>query len=140
VNKGEQKINFPKPNTMSTKTETESQNDKPGNPIWERNRLSIVSAITRLMRQNERIPTKNEIAEHTGLGRTTIYKHMKALGEDTSIEDELQQFNALASQVLASLGTMALAGDIKATRLSLELMGISKRRPQDNLKKDKSTS
>jgi len=126
---------------MQTVTENETKNTKAKpikrNQTWEKNHFMISKAIALLMRTHERMPSKEEIAEETGLDRSTIYNHLKEINDHVSYQESLQQFDTIASQVLAVIGAMALEGEIRAARLSLEIIGISKRSPADNLKRKK---
>ena len=42
------------------------------NQTWQNNHLAITNAIDQLVRQNERTPTQQEIAQEAGLSRQTV--------------------------------------------------------------------
>jgi biotin operon repressor len=94
------------------------------NQTWESNHTLITKAIAKLIRQNERLPSKTEIAEATGLSRQTVHKHIKQFGQEALVVEALKQYKFMSSKVLAKIIELAMDGDVKAARLSLEVMGI----------------
>ncbi len=102
------------------------------NQTWENNHILITRAIALLIRQNERMPSKAEIAVQAGLSRQTVHKHLKQFGNSTIAEEQLEQFNFMASKVLAKIIELAMDGDVRAARLSLEIMGILKNQNKNN--------
>lgn len=45
--------------------------------VWEYNHQAITDAISKLTEEHGSMPTKNQLAEETGLSRQTISKHLK---------------------------------------------------------------
>ena len=94
---------------------------------WESNHIAITKAMAHLIRQNERWPTKAELAEETGLSRPTIYIHLKEFDRQDVMGAELEELKFMSSEILARLIESAIGGDMKAMRLSFEVMGILKK-------------
>ena len=94
---------------------------------WESNHIAITKAISLLIRQNERWPTKTEIAEESKLSRPTVYVHLKDFRQEDLVGAEMGELKFMSSKILARLTERAMDGDIKAMRLSFELMGILKK-------------
>ncbi len=116
-----------KPQTEEPISSAEPDTDQ-NNETWQANRQVILKAMVRLMNRHNRLPTKIEIAEETGLSRPTIYKHLKSLGDNPVQKEQMQLFGMYSSSVLAKIAQVALSGDIKAARLALELMGAINRK------------
>ena len=96
--------------------------------IWEYNHLRISSAITKFMHQSGVMPSKNAIAEETGLSRQTITKHLAAYKTHPEHLAEMEQFKFMAPRVLANVFKFAVNGDMKAARLYLEMVGATAKR------------
>jgi DNA-binding transcriptional ArsR family regulator len=94
---------------------------------WESNHIAITQAICWLIRQNERWPTKTEIAEESKLSRPTVYVHLKDFRQEDLVGAEMGELKYMASKILAKLTEKAMDGDVKSMRLSFELMGILKK-------------
>ena len=109
-------------NTNLDEDYIEVEQDK--NKTWETNHTVITRAMAKLVRQNERMPSKAEIAEETGLSRQTIHKHLKQFGHESLVVEQLEQLNFMSSKVLAKIMELSMDGDIRAARLALEIMGI----------------
>jgi hypothetical protein len=97
------------------------------NQVWENNHVVITKAMARLLRDNERWPTKVEIAEETGLSRPTVYKHLEDFGKEELVMDEMQDLKCMSSMIMAKLCELALEGDAKSMRMTFELLGLLKR-------------
>jgi predicted transcriptional regulator len=76
-----------------------------------------------MMRQYGTMPTKNAIAEKTGLSRQTVAKHLKEYQRHPEFTAEMEQFKFMAPSVLAGVFKNAINGDTKAARLYLEMAG-----------------
>lgn len=109
-------------NTEHEDDYVEAEQDK--NKTWEANHTVITRVMAKLIRQNERMPSKAEIADETGLSRQTIHKHLKQFGHESLVVEQLEQFNFMSSKVLAKIMELSMDGDIRAARLALEIMGI----------------
>ena len=94
------------------------------NRTWENNQLAITKAIDSLVRKNERLPTQQEIANETGISRQTVCVHLMEYRRAQKEIDDLEQFNFMASKVLGKLMEKAMDGDMRASRLSLQVMGL----------------
>ena len=97
------------------------------NKTWDKNHVAITEAMIWLIRENERWPTKAEIAEQTGLTRWTVYKHLEEFEQQEVSAGEVVELKLMSSQILAKMVEMAVAGEVKAMRLSFEVMGILKK-------------
>lgn len=93
------------------------------NHFWEYNHSHITSAISTLMQEYGRMPSKVELAKHTGLSRPTIDKHLKEYTSNPIYLLEVEQFKFMTAKVLARVFTFAVGGDIRACKLYLEFMG-----------------
>ncbi len=115
---------------METETnQSENGNDGPvkRNQTWEANHVLITKAMAKLVYKWERWPTKAEIMEETGLGKTTVYKHLEEFGQEELLLEELAQLKCMSSKIMAKLCELAMGGDAKAMRMSFELMGLLRR-------------
>jgi predicted transcriptional regulator len=99
------------------------------NDVWEQNHARISSTISSFMRRNGVMPTKNAIAEQTGLSRQTVAKHLAAYKEHPEYEDESEQFKFMTHTLLASVYRFATNGDMRAARLYLEMVGALNKQP-----------
>lgn len=101
--------------------------------IWENNHLAISEAIAQNMRVLGFMPTQTEIAEHTGLSRQTVSKHLKEYKKQPEFIQQAQQFAFMAPHLLANVYKLTLNGDVRAARLYFEVIGAKTTRPQNNI-------
>jgi len=93
---------------------------------WESNHITIIDARERLMRFNERFPTSLELAAETGLSRVTVNKHLEILeADDVKVMTHLKSYTG---KMIAKMVEHALDGDMRATRMALQLLGLIGRR------------
>jgi hypothetical protein len=107
-------------------------NQSTKNQLWEGNHLLITNAIASFMEDYGFMPTKNRIAEKTGLSRATIYKHLKDFTIHPQYLIEVEQFRYMTSKVLAQVFKFALTGDIRAAKLYFEIVGNPMIQPGNN--------
>jgi hypothetical protein len=93
------------------------------NQIWEVNHNQITWAISTLMQEYGRMPTRNEIANKTELSRQTVYKHLKEYSSTPLFQEQVEQFRFMTSKVLAKVFSYAVNGDIRAAKLYFEIVG-----------------
>jgi len=93
------------------------------NDVWENNQGRITGAIANLITENNRMPTKAEIAEKTGFSRQTIHKHLKEYATHPIYLSQLEQYRLVTSRVLASVFQLALRGDVSAAKLYFNVTG-----------------
>jgi hypothetical protein len=93
------------------------------NSIWEGNHALITNAVSNYMRQHGIMPTKNAMAQQTGLSRQTIAKHFKEYRAHPEFNAETEQFKFMSQKVLANVFKVALNGDIRAARLYFDMVG-----------------
>ncbi len=97
--------------------------DETKNQLWEYNHSQITSAISTLLQECGRMPSKVEIANKTGLSRPTIDKHLKEYASNPLYIQEIEQFRFMTAKVLSKVFTFAINGDIRACKLYLEIAG-----------------
>lgn len=73
------------------------------NQIWEDNHDELSRVISKLIHDNGRMPTMNQIAEAAGLSRQTVHKHLKEFPQTKMHSDRLNQFRLLTDRVLDNL-------------------------------------
>lgn len=98
--------------------------DTTKNQLWESNHTQITWAISTLMLEYGRIPTKTEIATKTELSRQTVHKHLKEYTNHPQYLGQIEQFRFMASKVLAKVFQFAVNGDTGAAKLYFNVMGF----------------
>jgi hypothetical protein len=93
------------------------------NQLWETNHSQITFAISTLMQEYGRMPSKSEIAVKTQLSRQTVHKHLKEYTNNPLYLNQLEQFRFMTDKVLAKVFTFAMNGDIQAAKLYLNAIG-----------------
>jgi len=93
--------------------------------IWEYNHFVISRAVSNFMRKHGVMPTKNAIAEETGLSRQTVAKHFAAYKTRPEFAAEIEQFRFMAPMMLANVFKFASSGDMRAARLYFEMVGAT---------------
>ena len=99
------------------------------NQIWENNHLQITISISKQIEETGKMPTKNQIAEDSGLSRQTVYKHLSGYAEHPLYNEQIKQFKFMSDRVLAKVIKLAAQGDVKAARLYFDVMGNLNRFP-----------
>jgi len=94
------------------------------NQLWESNHIQITWAISTLMQEYGRMPTKTEIATKTELSRQTIHKHLKEYTNHPQYLAQIEQFRFMTSKVLAKVFQFAVNGDTGAAKLYFNVMGF----------------
>jgi len=100
------------------------KDDNARNQTWQNNQVLITKTIDFLVRKFERLPSQIEIAEECGLSRQTINVHLKEFKRCEVVIEDVAQFQFMASKVLGKVMERAMDGDIPASRLSLQVMGL----------------
>lgn len=98
--------------------------DTTKNQLWESNHTQITWAISTLMKENGRMPSKTEIAIKTELSRQTVHKHLKEYTNHPQYLGQIEQFRFMTSKVLAMVFQFALNGDTAAAKLYFNVMGF----------------
>ena len=93
-----------------------------GNITNQRNRLLITSCVDDFIEQNKMMPSVLQIAAATGLTHTTVYKHLKRLQNENCFEEELLAFGSQYGCFLNIIAKAAKSGDIKAAKMSIDLL------------------
>ena len=99
-------------------------NNNTKNQLWESNHIKITRAISFLMEEYGRMPTKMEIADKTELSRQTIHKHLKEYTTNPLYLGEIEQFRFMTSKVLSKVYQFAVNGDTGAAKLYFNVMGF----------------
>ena len=107
--------------------------DTTKNQLWESNHNQITWAISTLMQEYGRMPTKTELATKTELSRQTIHKHLKEYINHPEYLQQIEQFRFMTSKVLARVFQFAVNGDIGAAKLYFNVMGNLNGQPSNNI-------
>lgn len=99
---------------------------------WENNHQEIIRSISKLIRENEQIPTKLQIAIESGFSRQTVHKHLTEFSKSPLYEEEFQKLKILNHRILAKLYRSAAEGSVKASRLFFEMTGALGNRNTNN--------
>jgi hypothetical protein len=94
------------------------------NQLWESNHTKITWAISLLIQEYGRMPSKTEIADKTELSRQTVHKHLKEYAEHPLYLEQVEQFRFMTSKVLAKVYQFAINGDTGAAKLYFNVMGL----------------
>ena len=122
---------------MNTQNTNEEDGATERNRTWESNHITITKAMAKLVRKYERVPYTTEIAEMTGLSRKTVHLHQKEFGKEKLIREEVGQFRFMANRVLGKLMELSMDGNVRAAKLSLEIMGVIGKYAKENLEEGK---
>lgn len=95
------------------------------NQLWEYNHNQITWAISTLIQDYGRMPSKTEIAVKTELSRQTVHKHLKEYKEHPLYLGQIEQFRFLTSKVLARVFSFAVNGNIGAAKLFFNIVGVA---------------
>jgi hypothetical protein len=98
--------------------------DDTKNDFWEYNHSRIMMAISSLMKEYGRMPSRSEIAQRADLSRTTVYKHLKEYTTHPLYMEQLQKMRILATNVISKVYQAAIEGDAGSQRLYLNVMGF----------------
>ncbi len=93
------------------------------NEIWEINHSQITWAISNLMQDYGRMPSKGEIATKAELSRQTVHKHLKEYHQHPLYIQQVENYKFMASKVLAKVFKFAVNGDIRAAKLYFQMVG-----------------
>jgi len=103
------------------------------NELWEYNHSQITWAISILMQEKGRMPSKTEIAAKTELSRQTINKHFKYYSTRPEYLGQIEQFRFMTSKVLAKVFQFAVNGDMRAAKIYLNIFGsVNNVQPPNN--------
>jgi hypothetical protein len=97
--------------------------DNTKNQLWESNHNQITYAISTLIHELNRMPSKNEIAHKSELSRQTVHKHLSEYSKHPIYMEQIEQFRFLTSKVLAKVFHFAVNGDMGAAKLYFNVMG-----------------
>lgn len=95
------------------------------NQLWESNHNKITAAISVLLQDYGRMPSKVEIAKKSELSRQTIHKHLKEYKTHPLFLGQMEQFQFMNSKLLAKVFQYAINGDIAAAKLYFSVIGYA---------------
>jgi AraC-like DNA-binding protein len=93
------------------------------NRNWEQNHDNIICVIHNHIQDYGRMPTVSTIADKTELSRQTVHKHLKEYKKNPIYLKQQEQFQFMASMLLAKVYHFALNGDMSAAKLYLNATG-----------------
>jgi hypothetical protein len=96
------------------------------NQRWQNNHVSIQAAFTNLLIDCNRLPSVNEIAEHTKLSRQTVNKHLKNFDTQELYQGEWDKLRYAAVNVAGKVMKEAIEGNMKAARLFFDIINSKK--------------
>jgi len=102
------------------------------NQLWESNHNKITAAISVLLQDYGRMPSKVEIAKKSELSRQTIHKHLKEYKTHPLFLGQMEQFRFMSSKLLAKVFQYAINGDIAAAKLYFSVIGYANAGQQQN--------
>lgn len=95
-------------------------NESTRNSLWESNNAQIYFHIYKTIKEKNRLPTKIEISENTGLSRQTIHKHLNEMKSNEQYQQELTKFQMLKPLILSKVFNLAINGNLLACRIFLQ--------------------
>lgn len=93
------------------------------NQLWEQHHNQIICAISTLIQELGRMPSKSDIAQKSELSRQTIHKHMAEYATNPVYLEQVERFRFMTTKVLAKVFVLAVQGDIGAAKLYFNVMG-----------------
>ena len=93
------------------------------NNLWESNHHRIIIHLHNEITNNRYIPTIGKLEELTGLSRQTVSKHLKEYKQSQLCNEYKETFQMLSSQVMRTVYSLAIQGDIRACKLYFEAIG-----------------
>ena len=94
-----------------------TQNDTTLRSDRASNQALITEALASFKNTNKRLPTQEELAERTGLSRTTIQRRLR----DIDFGEAVAPLRLYLQDVLLTITEKALAGDMRAAKLFLQV-------------------
>lgn len=94
------------------------------NQLWETNHNKIMWAISTLLQEYNRMPSKTEISNKAELSRQTVHKHLKEYHQHPHHLEQMEQFRFMATRVLAMVYRYAINGDTSAAKLYFNIIGL----------------
>jgi hypothetical protein len=98
--------------------------DDTKNQLWESNHNNITAAMSDLIHEHRRMPSKNEIAREANLSRQTIHKHLNEYMKHPIYLEHVEHFRFLSTCLLAKVYSYAANGDMGAAKLFFKVMGF----------------
>ena len=93
------------------------------NNLWESNHHKIIMHLHNEITKNRYIPSIGKLEELTKLSRPTITKHLKEYKNSDLSNGYKETFSILSSQVMRTVYSLAIQGNVQACKLYLEAIG-----------------
>jgi hypothetical protein len=93
--------------------------------LWEINHDLICSAINIALQNNNRMPSKVEIARKTGLSIVTVSKHLKENATNQLNIERKEQYKFMEPALMAALYKKCIHGDVNAIKFYFEVTGLT---------------
>jgi len=87
---------------------------------YQTNRLLIETAIHNKLLEADRLPTHSEIAQSSGISRTTVSKHLSEGAGHEYNREIAETHKILSSKILNKLYIIGMNGDVKALKVYLD--------------------
>lgn len=100
--------------------------DKTKNVLWQSNHYQISSAFKHLSERQDSIPSSVDIAEYTGLTRSTVHAHLEEFSENPLYDDIKGRIKMMGDTMLNNIYKRGLNGDMNAAKLFLKVSGALK--------------
>lgn len=100
--------------------------DKTKNVLWQSNHYQISSAFKHLSERQDSIPSSVDIAEYTGLTRSTVHTHLEEFSENPLYDDIKGRIKMMGDTMLNNIYKRGLNGDMNAAKLFLKVSGALK--------------
>ncbi len=112
------------PVEAASQPEKEHELDAEQSRQWEENHQKIMQCIHSYMQSNYGTPTITYISGKVGLSRLTVRRHLQNFYEQPNFKEHTAMYKLLATSVLRQLYSQCMYGNVKASRLYMELMGV----------------
>lgn len=109
----------PKYEVGETFDKLDNKKSKRRNRIWRENNRAITRAYIAFYAANSAEPTLSEIAEQTGLSKTTVHAHFAHMEVGNIFEDTKKEFAAFLPDILMAIMQSAMKGNSRSQELFL---------------------
>jgi hypothetical protein len=87
---------------------------------YDTNRTTIMLSIKESIIKYNKIPTQTEIAQLTGLSRTTVIKHLNEITTEQEYKEIKQSTAVMLPIIMAKLYKLCLEGNVRALKIFLD--------------------
>lgn len=96
--------------------------EKSRNRNWDANHIRIKNYVEEHLEKYGCLPSITEMASEINLSRQTISKHLAEFEMGDYMKEEMQMFNVMFSDLMATLYNIAKDGDVSAIKLYAEIL------------------